>query len=98
VRHHLDALVRVERGEDAAAEALLERAGPSYVPGLLERALLRSRQGQRAAAERLMEEVLARTDGLPDGQILEGPAPLTVEFYRATASTYLARCAGRRAR
>lgn len=98
VRHHLDALSRVEQGDDAGAEALLDRTRPSYVPGLLERALLRGRQGRSAAAARLMEEVLLRTSALPGGDVIEGPAPLTVEFYRSAASAFLARRAARHLR
>ena len=89
---HLRALVHIERGEKKLAEQeLIELTAlaPDYLPGILERALLHSRLGERTAAAQLMREVLQRTQGLPAEQLLAGPEPLPVSFYRDSARSYL---------
>ncbi|HET7787134.1 MAG TPA: CheR family methyltransferase [Myxococcales bacterium] len=95
---HLRALVHIERGDEkVAARELndLARAAPDYVPGILERALLHVRRGERGAANSLMREVLRRTDGLSEGELLAGPEPLPVSFYRDSAQTFLRSSLGR---
>jgi hypothetical protein len=62
---------------------------PDYVPGILERALLHVRMGEKTAASTLMREVLRRTDKLPGDEMLPGPEPLPVSFYRESAQTFL---------
>ena len=59
------------------------------MPGILERALLHVRQGERSAAASLMREVLRRTEKLPADEMLPGPEPLPVSFYRDSAETFL---------
>ena len=89
---HLRALVQVERGERKLAESALAelvRLVPDYLPGILERALLHARQGERTAAAALMREVLRRTTGLPPDDLLPGPEPLPVRFYRDSAQSWL---------
>ena len=89
---HLRALVHIERGERKRAEQELSdlaRQVPDYVPGILERALLHVRLGERAAATALMREVLKRTAKLPGEELLPGPEPLPVSFYRDSAQTFL---------
>ncbi|HUJ24552.1 MAG TPA: CheR family methyltransferase [Myxococcales bacterium] len=89
---HLRALVHIERGEKKRAEAelgQLAREVPDYVPGILERALLHVRLGERGAAASLMREVLRRTEKLPADELLAGPEPLPVSFYRDSAQTFL---------
>ena len=91
---HLRALVLIERGDRQTAEKTLTELTakvPDYVPGLLERALLHVRLGQRAAAAALMREVLRRTEKLPADELLPGPEPLPVSFYRDSAQTFLSR-------
>ena len=91
---HLRALVHIERGEKKVAERALDeltRAVPDYVPGILERALLHVRSGEPSAASSLMREVLRRTDKLPPDEMLAGPEPLPVAFYRDSARTFLRR-------
>ena len=91
---HLRALVHIERGDrKIAAEELasLNTRVPDYVPGLLERALLHVRQGERSAAQTLMREVLRKTEKLPADELLPGPEPLPVSFYRSSAETFLKR-------
>ena len=91
---HLRALVHIERGEKKVAEQALEeltRAVPDYVPGILERALLHVRSGEPSAASSLMREVLRRTEKLPADEMLAGPEPLPVAFYRDSAQTFLRR-------
>ena len=89
---HLRALVHIERGEKKRAEKELTdlaRQVPDYVPGILERALLHVRMGERSAATALMREVLKKIDKLPADEVLAGPEPLPVSFYRDSAQTYL---------
>ena len=89
---HLRALVHIERGEKKRAEKELSdlaRQVPDYVPGILERALLHVRMGEKSAAAALMREVLKRIDKLPSDEVLAGPEPLPVSFYRDSAQTYL---------
>jgi chemotaxis methyl-accepting protein methylase len=89
---HLRALVHIERGEKSVAEkalAELSQAAPDYVPGILERALLHGRAGERGQASTLMREVLRRIEKLPEDEMLAGPEPLPVRFYRESAETYL---------
>jgi chemotaxis methyl-accepting protein methylase len=89
---HLRALVLIERGDKKVAEKALtelNRALPDYVPGILERALLHVRLGERSAAATLMREVLRRTAKLPPDEMLPGPEPLPVSFYRDSAETFL---------
>jgi chemotaxis protein methyltransferase CheR len=89
---HLRALVHIERGERKRAEKELNDLGlqaPDYVPGILERALLHVRQGEKTAASTLMREVLRRIEKLPENELLPGPEPLPVSFYRDSAQTFL---------
>jgi SAM-dependent methyltransferase len=89
---HLRALVHIERGDKKVAEKELNdltRQVPDYVPGILERALLHVRMGEKTAASTLMREVLRRTDKLPGDEMLPGPEPLPVSFYRESAQTFL---------
>ena len=89
---HLRALVHIERGDKRRAEEELTELtalAPDYLPGILERALLHARLGARAAAAVLMREVLQRTEALPADQLLPGPEPLPVSFYRDSAQAFL---------
>ena len=89
---HLRALVHIERGEKKRAEKELNDLAekvPDYVPGILERALLHVRLGERNAASTLMREVLKRIEKLPGDELLPGPEPLPVSFYRDSAQTFL---------
>jgi len=89
---HLKALVHIERGERKRAQQELDDLAqkvPEYVPGILERALLHVRLGEKAAATFLMREVLKRTEKMPGDEMLAGPEPLPVSFYRASAETFL---------
>jgi chemotaxis methyl-accepting protein methylase len=89
---HLRALVHIERGEKRRAELELGELAqqvPDYVPGILERALLHVRLGEPTAATSLMREVLRRTEKLPADELLPGPEPLPVSFYRDSAATFL---------
>lgn len=89
---HLRALRHIDRGERQVAERALAELGvlvPDYVPGIVERALLKMRSGEQAAAMSLMREVLRRTDKLPPEELLPGPEPLPVRFYRESADNFL---------
>jgi hypothetical protein len=92
VAFHLRALRHIERGERQLAEkelAELCKLVPDYVPGIVERALLKMRGGETAAAATLMREVLRRTDKLKPEELLPGPEPLPVSFYRESAGSVL---------
>jgi chemotaxis protein methyltransferase CheR len=89
---HLEALERIEQGDVVRAASMLEalvKQFPDYLPGLLELALLRERNGSRAAAYPLMRAVHARAAELPPDQIVEGPEALPARFYKASADAYL---------
>jgi chemotaxis methyl-accepting protein methylase len=89
---HLRALVSIERGERRSAKAALEELSlrvPDYLPGILERALMHIRQGERVAATQLMRDVLRRTEKMAAGDLVPGPEPLPVEFYRSSAEQFL---------
>ncbi|NUP06735.1 MAG: methyltransferase domain-containing protein [Polyangiaceae bacterium] len=94
VAMHLAALAHLDRGERREAEALLASlcaTRPSYIPGLVENALLLTRNGERRQAAQLMREVLERTDGLDPHAVLPGPEPMTVAFYTGSARAFLER-------
>jgi chemotaxis methyl-accepting protein methylase len=94
---HRSALMWIELGGRSSVDkALFElnRAYPDYVPGLLERALLHARKGDLAGAISWMKEVLKRTEGLPDDQLVPGLEELPASFYRTTARAYLERNGG----
>jgi hypothetical protein len=89
---HLRALVSIERGERKTAKAALDELSlrvPDYLPGILERALMHIRQGERVAATQLMRDVLRRTEKLAPEDIVPGPEPLPVDFYRSSAEQFL---------
>jgi chemotaxis protein methyltransferase CheR len=91
-RLHLNALERIEEGDEAGAMAVLEalvRQSPDYLPGLLELALLRERSGAREAAVPLMRTLRSRAERLPPDQLVDGPEALPARFYQASADAYL---------
>jgi chemotaxis protein methyltransferase CheR len=91
---HVKALQFVERKQHPAAERLLnelDQLAPNYLPGLLERALQSARTGQWARAAGLMRELLQRTEHRGLEEVVAGPEPLPVSFYRASAEAFLAR-------
>ncbi len=92
VRLHLDALQRIEGGDEAGAAAVLEellKKAQDYLPGMLELALLRERAGVGEAAKALMHSVRELSARLPPDLIIEGPEPLPARFYRASADAFL---------
>jgi chemotaxis protein methyltransferase CheR len=98
VARHLEVLALIDRGADRDASRLLEALcgdAPTYVPGLIERALLQHRQNAPVAASRLMEEALAVVSRLPPDLDLAGPERLPASFYVASAQSLLARLRGR---
>jgi chemotaxis protein methyltransferase CheR len=92
VRLHLEALHRIESGDEAGAastlETLLEQFR-DYIPGMLELALLRERAGAREAAFALMHTVRDIASRLPPDLTIAGPEPLPARFYRASADAFL---------
>ncbi|WP_257448519.1 CheR family methyltransferase [Archangium lipolyticum] len=92
VRLHLEALQRIEGGDEAGAATVLEKLLQQfrdYLPGMLELALLRERAGAREAAFALMHTVRDNAARLPPDLIIEGPEPLPARFYRASADAFL---------
>ncbi|MFN0061748.1 MAG: CheR family methyltransferase [Myxococcaceae bacterium] len=90
---HTQAMAHIERGEYDAAHATLTELGtraPEYVPGILERALNCQRRGDALRATQLMQELLDKTQGLDVSAPVAGPEQLTVAYYRASASAFLA--------
>jgi chemotaxis protein methyltransferase CheR len=89
---HMEALHRIEGGDEAGAAAVLEKLQErhrDYLPGMLELALLRERAGARETAFALMRVVRDQAARLPADQIIEGPEPLPARFYRASADAFL---------
>jgi chemotaxis protein methyltransferase CheR len=96
---HLEALARIERGDDAAADrvlGLLLGLDDGYLPGIVERALLFDRRGDIGTAARLMADVLRRTHHLPAESPIAGPSELPLRFYRQSAEAFLERRRGAR--
>jgi chemotaxis methyl-accepting protein methylase len=92
VRMHLEALQRIENGDEPGAAQVLEKlleTAREYLPGMLELALLRERAGAREAAHALMHTVRELAAKLPPDQLIEGPEPLPARFYRASADAFL---------
>jgi chemotaxis methyl-accepting protein methylase len=92
VRLHLDALQRIENGDEAGAAAVLEellKHAQDYLPGMLELALLRERAGAGEAAKSLMYAVRELAAKLPPDLLVQGPEPLPARFYRASADAFL---------
>jgi hypothetical protein len=67
----------------------LQRSAPSYLPGMLEGALLCAREGRRGNALELMRSILERALALPAELPIPGPETLPASFYAATAQSYL---------
>ncbi len=88
---HLEALDHLDRGRVDLAENVLACLAPSYLPGLLERALLFERLGHRERAKTLMQEVLVRVRALPEDALVDGPETLPALYFRSTAEAYVAR-------
>ncbi len=89
---HLRALAHIERGDRAGARSLLlqlQRSAPSYLPGMLEGALLCAREGRRSNALELMRSILERALALPAELPIPGPETLPASFYAAAARSYL---------
>jgi chemotaxis protein methyltransferase CheR len=91
---HLRALSHIESGDPAGAAAILAElnaAAPDYIPGLMERALLHLRSGERQVARTWLRRVLEHTDRFDGREVLVGPEPAPVRFYRDSVRALLAR-------
>ncbi|HEX8823708.1 MAG TPA: CheR family methyltransferase [Archangium sp.] len=92
VHLHLEALQRIESGDETGAASTLEKLLEQfrdYLPGMLELALLRERAGAREAAFALMHTVRDIAARLPPDLTVKGPEPLPARFYRASADAFL---------
>jgi chemotaxis methyl-accepting protein methylase len=97
VKIHLEAIHLIEARRFGEAEALLGAlAGrASYVPALLELALLAARGGRPARAAELAARVLELLHGRDPEDGVTGPELLPVQYYTTSARTFLARLRGR---
>jgi hypothetical protein len=90
---HEQALLAIERGEARAAERILAElnaACPTYLPGLVERALLHFRQNEHTVAIEWMREVIRRAAYIsPADRYPAGPEGLPVAFYVLSARAFL---------
>jgi chemotaxis methyl-accepting protein methylase len=97
VRLHLEAIHLIEARRFAEAEILLGTlAGQeSYVPALLELALISERRGKPARAAELASRLLELLHGRDPDDLVAGPEALPVQYYTISARTFLARLRGR---
>jgi chemotaxis protein methyltransferase CheR len=89
---HEQALVAIERGEARVAERILAElnaACPTYLPGLVERALLHFRQSEQTVAVEWMREVIRRAEYISPADRYPGPDGLPVAFYVLSARAFL---------
>jgi chemotaxis protein methyltransferase CheR len=94
IRAHLEAIVLIDRHCHEDAEPILDRLverSPTYLPGLLELALLKRRLGRQAASRRLVRDLQERAAALSVDEIVAGPEPNTAGFYAEAARALLAR-------
>lgn len=89
---HRAILAQVEAGEDEAAllelQALIE-ARPDYLPGWFEHGLALNRRGQRHLAAVSFQKVLSLSRGYAVTADVEGPEPLSLDFYVGSAEAFL---------
>ena len=97
VKVHLEAIHLIEARRFGEAEALLGAliGHASYVPALLELALLAERRGRPARATELATLVLELLHGRAPDDDVTGPELLPVQYYTTSARTFLARMRGR---
>jgi chemotaxis methyl-accepting protein methylase len=89
---HLTCLQLIEAGDEVIAGRLLDElctAAPDYLPARVERALLSARIGDHPRAAELMNEVVLQTAQRDLAEVLSGPEPLPVRFYRDAALAFL---------
>jgi chemotaxis protein methyltransferase CheR len=89
---HERALELIDAGDRPGAEQVLERLlgrSPTYLPGLLEYALLQQHAGRESRAIELMGELLECIEVLPEGARVAGPLDLSVDYYRLAAEAFL---------
>jgi hypothetical protein len=92
-------VVLAEAGRARGALRVLDELSAevsTYVPALLERALLRVRLGENVAARELAASVLERLEALDADARVDGPVPLSAAYYRAAALALLERAGPRR--
>lgn len=89
---HLACLRSIEAGDDAAAARMLDElcsSAPEYLPARVERALVSARAGDRRRATELMRAVARDTVHRDPAEVLPGPEPLPLRFYRDAALSFL---------
>jgi chemotaxis protein methyltransferase CheR len=91
---HLRALEAMENESHRETEHQLKqlhRKFPDYLPGLYENAMWNARNKRVAAARGFMEELFNRLKARDFQEVVRGPRDLTVDFYLASALSFLKR-------
>jgi chemotaxis protein methyltransferase CheR len=98
VEWHRAILAEIETGHGPGAllelQTLVEEK-PDYLPGLFEHALGLRRVGKPEAAAAVLRGLLKAADGRDPREIINGPEPLSLEFYVNSARSFLDSLGGR---
>lgn len=99
VEWHRAILAEMETGHVAQAMQelqLLVESAPDYLPGLFEHALALRRSGKDQAAAESLQRLLALARGRRLDEHVNGPEPLSLEFYVNSAQSFLESAGGAR--
>jgi chemotaxis protein methyltransferase CheR len=91
---HLRALEAMEKESHREVEHHLKQLHhqfPDYLPGLYENAMWNARNKKTAAAKGFMEDLFNRLKKRDFQEVIRGPRDLTVDFYLASALSFLKR-------
>jgi DNA-binding SARP family transcriptional activator len=98
VEWHRAILAELETGHAAQALQelqLLVEAHPAYLPGRFEHALALRRAGRSAAAADALRSLMDLATGRDLDEAIDGPEPLSLEFYVTSARSFLESAGGR---
>jgi chemotaxis protein methyltransferase CheR len=99
VEWHRAVLAELETGHSAQALQelqLMVESAPDYIPGLFEHALALRRSGKDQAAAASLQRLLKLAHGRALSEPVEGPEPLSLEFYVNSAHSFLDSAGGLR--
>ena len=97
VDRHRRVLDLIDEGMRAAALKELDHlahAHPDYIPGRFEHALALRRAGHAHAAESELKTLLAKVQGRSLDEEIDGPEPLSLEFYVNSARSFVSSTGG----